>query len=246
MGSLAGLALVPLGQIYVGFGALGTALALGALWVGVRARDWPTVRVAVVTILILLTGLTGLPFGIWLVIGLMWLVSLRVSFLQPNGGWLPPGHGTPAAWVLTGVVVVLAGVGLTIWALTTEQFGESTAELVEVARGLSPPVLVLAVLVFVTFNAVTEELAYRGIAFEAAAGVFSPGLAVLIQALAFGALHVAGFPAGSVGVGLAFGYGLVLGVIRLITAGLRIPIVAHVAADATIALLVIGLLVPVR
>lgn len=196
------------------------------------------------TLLILLTGLTGLPFGIWVVIGLMWLASHWVSRLQPGGGWLPPGHATPVAWVLTGVVVVLAGVGLTIWALTTKRFGESTSELVEVARGLSPVVLALAVLVFVIFNAITEELAYRGVAFEAAVGVLSPGLAVLIQAVAFGTLHVAGFPAGSVGIGLAFGYGLVLGMIRHLTAGLRFPIVAHMAADATIALLVIALLIP--
>jgi uncharacterized protein len=196
------------------------------------------------TLLILLTGLTGLPFGIWLVVGLMWLASRRVVFLQPEGGWLPLGHATLLAWVLTGVVVVLAGVGLTVWALTTEQFGESTLELVEVARGLSPVLLVLAMMVFVLLNAVTEELAYRGVAFEAAAGAFSPGLAVLLQALAFGTLHVAGFPAGSMGVGLAFGYGLVLGTIRHLTSGLRAPIIAHMAADATIALLVIALLVP--
>jgi hypothetical protein len=56
-------------------------------------------------------------------------------------------------------------------------------------------------------------------------------------------MHVVGFPAGVVGVGLSFGYALVLGIIRHFTAGLQFPIMAHMVADATIALLVIGLLV---
>jgi uncharacterized protein len=55
------------------------------------------------------------------------------------------------------------------------------------------------------------------------------------QAVAFGALHVAGFPAGAIGVVIAAGYGLVLGTLRMITGGLRYPIVAHVCADLTIA-----------
>lgn len=221
--SLGGLALVPLGQIHVGFGAAGTLVAIGTWWVGARVRDWPTVRVAVMTLLVLLTGLSGLPFGIWLVIGLMWLASLWVPFLTPEGGWLPAGRATPVAWLLTGVVVVVAGVGLTVWALTTEQFSESTVELVEAARSLPWPALALAVIGFVIVNAITEELAYRGVAFEAAAGVLSPGFAVLVQAIAFGALHVVGFPAGAAGVGLSFAYGLALGTIRHITAGLRFP-----------------------
>jgi hypothetical protein len=37
---------------------------------------------------------------------------------------------------------------------------------------------------------------------------------------------------------------LVLGTIRQVTGGLRFPIVAHMAADATIAVLVIALLLP--
>jgi membrane protease YdiL (CAAX protease family) len=48
-----------------------------------------------------------------------------------------------------------------------------------------------------------------------------------------------GFPAGAEGVALSFLYGLALGVIRLMTGGLWVAVIAHVATNATIAALVI-------
>ena len=242
--SLGALALVPLGQVYVGFGAVGTILAAVAGAIGTRIRDWTTVRVASMTLLIALTGVIGVPFGIWFVVGLIWLASRRLPQLAPDTGWLAPGRATPVVWWLAGMVVVAAGIGLTLWARWTDQFGESTMELVEAARRLPGAALAVSVIAFVVVNATCEEIAYRGIAFEAAIAFLPPMGAVAAQGVAFATLHVAGFPAGPVGVGLALGYGLVLGTIRQVTGGLRFPIVAHMAADATIAVLVIALLLP--
>jgi hypothetical protein len=46
------------------------------------------------------------------------------------------------------------------------------------------------------------------------------------------------------GVGLTFVYGVMIGIMRQVSGGLRFPVLAHMAADATIAILVIVLLLP--
>lgn len=58
-------------------------------------------------------------------------------------------------------------------------------------------------------NAAVEEGAYRGVILHALDSSLGPGFAaLLLQALAFGAIHIRGFPRGWVGVGLACIYGL--------------------------------------
>ena len=238
---LIGLALVPLGQVQLGLGVLGAILATITVVIGIQRIDGPTVRVASMTLLLAAIGLLGVPLGIWIVIGVMWLASRWVPVLEPSAGWLPRGQSTPLTWLLTGMTAAAAGTGLVLWTRWTDEFGKSTLETVATARRLPVVTLVFAVVIFVIVNAVTEEVAYRGIAYEAAA-IFPPIAAVTAQAVAFGTLHVAGFPAGTVGVGLAFGYGLILGILRHLTGGLRLPVIAHMAADATIALVVMATL----
>lgn len=45
-------------------------------------------------------------------------------------------------------------------------------------------------------------------------------------------------------MGLSFVYGLMLGIIRVVTGGLRVAVLAHVATNATIAALVAIFLLP--
>lgn len=239
--ALVGLALVPLGEANIGLGALGGIVATITVVMGIQRGDGPTVRVASMSLLLAVIGLLGVPLGIWVVIGVMWLASRWVPAFEPGAGWLPRGRSTPLTWLLTGMTVAAAGTGLALWARWTDDFGQSTMEMVAAARRLPALTLVFAVIVFVIVNAVTEEVAYRGIAFEAAA-IFPPIAAVAAQAVAFGTLHIAGFPAGAVGVGLAFAYGLMLGILRHLSGGLRLPVIAHMGADATIALVVMATL----
>jgi len=240
--SLGALALVPLGQVHLGFGIAGTAIATVTWIIATRIGDGATVRIATMTLLIAVIGASGAPFGIWFVIGLMWLTSRWWSVLTPDQGWVPAGHATPLVRWLTVLTVIGAGIALTFWALRTDQFAEATVDLADMTSRLPLGVVAISIVVFVIANSITEEVAYRGIAFEAAAAVFPTFYAVVAQAIAFGTLHVAGFPSGVIGVGLALGYGLVLGTIRQITGGLRFPIIAHMAADATIAVLVVVLI----
>lgn len=240
--ALLGLAMVPLGQIHLGFGIGGTLVAVAVAVVGVRSGRWVAVRVAVLTLLIALTGLTTLPFGVWAVVALMGLASRRAPWLMPASGWLPTGRPTNATWWLTGLTAAAAGAGLTLWLLSEPTLGDATAVLVELGRRVPLWALLGFAVVFVIVNAATEEIAYRAIAFEAAVDAFPVAGAIVTQAFAFGTLHVAGFPSGLAGVVLTFSYGLALGTIRYLTGGLRFPVLAHMAADATIAILVIAFL----
>ncbi len=240
--SLAALTLVPLGAVSLPAGVVGALLAVFTGVAAIRTRGWPTVRLAMMVVLLAVAGGSGIPFAIWLVVGAMWLVGHKVPELVPASGWLPRGSSGPVAWWLVGMTVVGAGAALTAWARWTDRFGEGTIDAVEAIRPWPVALLVPAVVVFVIGNAVTEEIAFRGIAYETAAALFPPIGAVLAQAVAFGTLHVAGFPAGLLGVGMAFGYGLALGTIRHLTAGLRLPVIAHMAADATIAILALTII----
>jgi uncharacterized protein len=72
-----------------------------------------------------------------------------------------------------------------------------------------------------------------------------PGFAaLLLQALAFGAIHIRGFPRGWFGVGLASIYGLLMGVIRRRAGGMFAPWIAHVFTDVVIAGIVLFLARP--
>ncbi|MCY7401568.1 MAG: CPBP family intramembrane metalloprotease [Nocardioides sp.] len=64
-------------------------------------------------------------------------------------------------------------------------------------------------------------------------------MAVVLQAVAFGALHLHGVPSGPVGIVMAGAWGLLLGVMRVRSRGLLAPYVTHLAADATIVLLML-------
>ncbi len=60
-----------------------------------------------------------------------------------------------------------------------------------------------------------------------------------MQAVAFGVAHLTGFPSGRAGALMAGGWGLLLGVLRVTSRGMAAPYAAHVAADATIAVLAV-------
>jgi uncharacterized protein len=242
--SVVALSLMPLGQVAIPIGVVGAVLAALVVVVGLRSRSWLAVRVAVVALLLAVVGVAGLPFGLWFAVGALWWASRRLQQLRPESGWFPPGRSSPAAWVMLVATVIGAAAALSLWLLSEPALGESTVQLVELARRTSPGVVALFVVVFVLVNPVVEEVAYRVVVFDAARAAMSAPAAVVVQAVAFGTLHVVGFPAGTVGVALSLVYGLALGVIRVLTGGLRLAVIAHIATNATIVALVLALLVP--
>jgi len=92
--------------------------------------------------------------------------------------------------------------------------------------------------IFSIFNALFEELTFRGILFDAIESQWGVWVGVVATALLFGYGHLRGYPAGSVGAVLAGIYGLCLGWLRVYTGGIGLPVLAHIAADATIYTLV--------
>jgi len=105
--------------------------------------------------------------------------------------------------------------------------------------------LIAGGLIFSMFNAAVEEGAYRGVILHALDRSLGPGFAaLLLQALAFGAIHIRGFPRDWLGVGLACIYGLLMGVIRRRAGGMFAPWIAHVFTDVVIAGIVVFLARP--
>jgi membrane protease YdiL (CAAX protease family) len=98
------------------------------------------------------------------------------------------------------------------------------------------PVWLIALggLIFAIANAAVEEMLFRGAILHHLGHAFGVWPAVAVQAVAFGLLHLHGYPYGPVGVALATVYGLLLGVVRLRSNGLLAPWVAHVVADSVI------------
>jgi CAAX protease family protein len=91
-------------------------------------------------------------------------------------------------------------------------------------------------LIFSMVNAAVEEDAYRGMLMHGLDSALGRGPAALVlQALAFGALHVQGCPRGALGFGLASIFGLLRGIIRRRSDGMFAPWLAHVFTDIVIA-----------
>jgi membrane protease YdiL (CAAX protease family) len=103
-------------------------------------------------------------------------------------------------------------------------------------------VLVAGGVAFVFVNAALEELTWRGILFDRLEPLFGLRGAIVVQALSFGLMHAHGFPRGPSGVALAAIWALMLGWLRSRSGGLLATFVAHVVADATIAIIVLGYL----
>jgi membrane protease YdiL (CAAX protease family) len=100
-------------------------------------------------------------------------------------------------------------------------------------------------LIWAMLNAALEEAAYRGVFLHALDTSLGPGFpALLLQALAFGAIHLRGFPGGWLGVGLACIFGLFMGLIRRRAGGMFAPWIAHVFTDVVIAGIVLLLASP--
>jgi uncharacterized protein len=137
----------------------------------------------------------------------------------------------------TGLVVAVCSIPLTTLALVAFIVSGRTdlAEATNGLHGLPVAVLVLAGVGFALVNPAVEELLFRGLLQPALVSVgLGAAVAVTLQALAFGALHLNGVPGGALGMAMAMLWGAMLGYVRHRTNGLLLVWVVHVAANATI------------
>jgi membrane protease YdiL (CAAX protease family) len=168
------------------------------------------------------------------------IVVWRVPWLRRASAWLRWGALDATILAFAVAIATVSGVTLLAW------FAIARPDLSDLLRTFLPdqPLWMLApgAILFSMLNAAIEEAAYRGILLSALDATLGPGVRPLIlQALAFGTLHIHGFPRGAVGVALAFVYGIALAALRRMAGGLLAPWIAHVLTDGVIASIVIWL-----
>ena len=186
---------------------------------------WP---VAVTTVLVCILPLVAL------------LACGRLVRLRPAAPWLHIG-GPPdrLSWVLAAVTVVLAGLALTLWTMAVDPVAPTYLHTLQAAPA---PLAVAGIVAFALVNSIWEEATFRGVLLEELTSLWGAPAAVVTQAVIFGIAHAAGFPSGSVGIAMAAGYGLALGIIRFRSGGILIPYLVHVGADTVIGVLALTLL----
>jgi CAAX amino terminal protease family. len=94
--------------------------------------------------------------------------------------------------------------------------------------------LVAAGAFFCILNALLEEAIFRGIFHDGLEPLAGRVGAVVLTSVVFGYFHMHGYPPGPLGAVLAGLYGVSLGWLRVFGGGLGPPVLAHIAADATI------------
>lgn len=175
--------------------------------------------------------------GLWPVPGVVavltaWLLARGSTRARLWRSWLRRGRVTPELpWLLV-ITVVVAAVALVAWQRLFA--GKLPAAYVEASAGRPLVLLLLAGVTFSLVNAAVEEAIFRGVLQTALERVSGPMVAIVVQAVAFGTLHVLGVPTGMVGAMMAGLWGVLLGVMRWRTGGLLAPYLAHLAADITI------------
>ncbi len=236
-----GAAAVSAGAVLLALARPGTTVAALLLLVVLmvlarRLRSGPVTDAVVLTVLLHAAVAVGV-LGLWPLPGAVavlaaWWVARRSSRGELWRSWWRRGSVTAELpWLLLLTVLVTA-VALVTWQRVLD--GRLPQAYVDAAVGRPLWLLVVAGVGFSLVNAAVEEAVFRGVLQTALERVGGPVFAIVVQAVAFGLLHVVGVPTGVVGAVMAGGWGVLLGVMRWRTRGLLAPYVAHVAADLTI------------
>jgi CAAX protease family protein len=212
----------------------GTAVLAVLAWCKRCRVAAPFSTFCVICLGLVLSGVRYFP----LVLGLSLLsyagVVRGVPWLRGTATWARWASFDATVRFLSLAAWLLAAAALLSWHLLLHS---NVADLVKAFVPDRPlGVLIAGGLIFSMVNAAVEEGAYRGVMLHALDRSLGPGFAaLLLQALAFGAIHIRGFPRGWIGVGLACIYGLLMGVIRRRAGGMFAPWIAHVFTDLVIA-----------
>ncbi|MGB7651377.1 MAG: type II CAAX endopeptidase family protein [Gallionella sp.] len=201
-----------------------------AIWIAIVS--WASVGV---TSAVSLGLVWPIPQLIGLVVAV--LVLRRLGIECPV--WLR--RGTPDRLAL---ILAIASVPSTTVALVAF-IASGRTDLEAATEGLSSLplwVVPLAGIGFVLANPTVEEVLFRGALQTVVAersGSITAG--IVVQGVAFGAIHLNGVPGGPLGMVMAGGWGLVLGVVRHRTNSIRLAWVVHVFANIAIFTTVTGL-----
>lgn len=162
--------------------------------------------------------------------------GLGVSTITPlrqSIGWIHWGRIDQQVARSMIVTVLLASASLIAWALLTKpDLKHHLALIPDLPFWVYP----IAGIGFGIFNALMEEIIFRGILMETLdSALGARHLSMTIQAVPFAALHyLAGFPNGPLGAAMVFVYGVMLGYTRRQSKGMLAPLLTHIIADLTI------------
>jgi membrane protease YdiL (CAAX protease family) len=159
-----------------------------------------------------------------------------ITPLRESACWMRRGNLGSAVLIETALLVVLSSTALVFYQITIRPDLDYLRAKMPVWL---PTNLVLAGMFFAVMNAALEEVIFRGVFLDALDAEFGFRIAVLVQAALFGLGHARGYPPGALGVVMASGYGLLLGLLARRSQGLAAPVLAHICADATIFALVV-------
>ena len=135
------------------------------------------------------------------------------------------------SWLITGAVVIVSGAALVGWsALGASTIQDQARQLLGVPRALWIP----GAIGFAISNAVAEEVVFRGAIWDGFGTVIPRWGAIAVTALLFAGFHLYGFPGGPIGMAMVLVWGIALGILRVRSAGMLAPIVAHIGADLVV------------
>lgn len=222
----------------------GALAAVGVVaWLG---RD-ESATVVAGTGFVVLSAPTGVVSSIWVAAVAAGLAVLFFPRLRAWFAWVRRGTLDTTAKVVAATTVVVASGALWVWAAAQPRFGDGATvtfgepsvldRVIDLAQEIPLWLFPAAAVAFAVFNAAAEEFVYRGILLQALLPG-GPTMAIVLQAVAFGAVHLHGFPGGWWGVAMTTVYGVALGWLRVHTRGIAAPFAVHVAADLVIAWLV--------
>ncbi|MEZ5383812.1 MAG: CPBP family intramembrane glutamic endopeptidase [Microthrixaceae bacterium] len=192
--------------------------------VSLAALCWATVGAASVASF-------GLVWPIPQALGLLVAFATWTAFGRDQPDWLRAGTVDRTTFWLAAASVPLTSTALA-WFITSGRTDLDTAA--EGLVGLPAWAIPLAGIGFSLANPTVEEILFRGALQTALTRTLgNVGLSVVLQGIAFGAIHFNGVPGGPLGMAMAGLWGTVLGIVRHRTGSIRIPWLVHVFANAT-------------
>jgi len=176
--------------------------------------------------------------------GFLFFLILQIVFpnLRKNSKWFKVGKYNSKNVVLLLITIVISAGILVLWYLITLP---DLNPMVTSLKDKSKIVIIISIIGFAIINAIVEESIFDGICYRAMEENFKiPIIFIGLQALSYSVSHFHGIPNGYIGILLSFIYGgLMLGGLRYLSKGLVFPVIAHIFADLTIAILAFSVLI---
>lgn len=176
--------------------------------------------------------LLGVVWPIPQLIGLTLAGALlrRAGWERPT--WFAPGRRDRAAEILAAASIPLTTVALVAFIASGRTDLDAATEGLQALPLWTLPIVGVG---FVLVNPTVEEILFRGALQDMVTEVSArPVVGIATQAFAFGAIHLNGVPGGPLGVVMATGWGIMLGVVRHRTGSIRLAWVVHAMANIAI------------